>query len=93
MAGQSRFQMPQKIDTNSAAPLQEKLFQELEKDDAGLLLDFENTNYISSAGLRVILTVHKKMRAAGRDLELCNVKQQISEVFELTGFSSILVIN
>jgi anti-sigma B factor antagonist len=93
MAGQNRFQMPQKIDAGSAAQLQEKIFQEIGKGDAGLLLDFENTNYISSAGLRVILTVHKKMRAEGRDLELCNVKQQILEVFELTGFSCMLVIN
>jgi anti-sigma B factor antagonist len=92
MANKNRIQMPAKIDANSAEPLKEQILREMERD-AEILLDFGETGYVSSAGLRVILTVQKKMKAKGLELELCNVKQQILEVFELTGFAGIVVIS
>jgi anti-sigma B factor antagonist len=92
VAIKNRILMPVRIDANSAEPLKERILREME-DDAEVLLDFGETGYISSAGLRVILTVQKKMKAKGLELELCNVKQQILEVFELTGFAGIVVIS
>ncbi|MDR1059756.1 MAG: STAS domain-containing protein [Clostridiales bacterium] len=59
---------------------------------ADILLDFANTAYISSAGLRVLLMTEKKTRALGGSLEICNVKQQIQEIFELTGLAGVVKI-
>lgn len=56
-----------------------------------LTLDFAGLDYISSAGLRVLLSAQKKMNAAGK-MTVRNVNETISEIFEVTGFSDILTI-
>ena len=56
-----------------------------------LVLDFSNVNYISSAGLRVLLSAHKAM--SGKDgMKVTNVNEIVQEVFEVTGFADILTI-
>ena len=54
-----------------------------------LTINCENLVYVSSAGLRVLLTAHKKMKGS---MKLTNVQELVMEVFEMTGFSDILVI-
>ena len=54
-----------------------------------LTLDFKEVNYVSSAGLRVLLTLQKKMSAQG-EMKLINVSEAVSDVFEVTGFDEIL---
>ena len=54
-----------------------------------LTFDLEKLAYISSAGLRVLLTAHKRMRGA---MKLTNVSELVMEVLEMTGFADILVI-
>ena len=56
-----------------------------------LTLDFSKLDYISSAGLRVLLTAHKTM-AAKNGLKITNVNEVVQEVFEVTGFADILTI-
>ena len=56
-----------------------------------LVLDFEKVNYISSAGLRVLLTAQKKMNVQG-SMELINVSEDVMDILEMTGFADILVI-
>lgn len=56
-----------------------------------LILDFENLEYISSAGLRVLLMAQKTMNSQG-SMKILNVNETISEIFEVTGFSDILTI-
>ena len=58
-------------------------------DIKALAIDCKKLEYISSAGLRVLLTAHKRMNG---DLKLTNVCELVMEVFELTGFADILVI-
>ena len=54
-----------------------------------LIIDCEKLEYVSSAGLRVLLAVHKKMKGA---LKLKSVQEAVMEVFEITGFADILSI-
>ena len=71
-----------------------ELEAELNKDLGGadsLTLDFGKLDYISSAGLRVLLTAHKAMAAKG-GMKICNVNEVVQEVFEVTGFADILTI-
>ena len=55
------------------------------------MLDFEKVEYISSAGLRVLLTAHKSMSKKG-GMKLINVSEDIMEILEVTGFNDILTI-
>ncbi len=54
-------------------------------------LDFAKLDYISSAGLRVLLSAHKVMSAKG-GLKIRNINEVVAEVFDVTGFSDILTI-
>ena len=56
-----------------------------------LVLDFSNVNYISSAGLRVLLTLQKKMMKQG-EMRLVNVNETVLVVFQVTGFDELLTI-
>ena len=54
-----------------------------------LTIDFKEVNYVSSAGLRVLLSLQKKMMAQG-EMKLVNVSEAVNDVFEVTGFDEIL---
>ena len=79
-----------RLDT-STAPQLEKVVDEEVKDIQQLVMDFANLEYVSSAGLRVILRAQKKMNMLG-SMKICNVNETIMEVFEITGFADILNI-
>lgn len=79
-----------RLDTTTAPALEAELKSAL-PGITELELDFENLKYISSAGLRVLLSAQKTMNAQGK-MVLRNVCQDIMEVFEITGFADILTI-
>ena len=58
-----------------------------------VVLDFTNLDYISSAGLRVLLGAAKQLRASGGKLGMFGLNQSVREVFEISGFSSILAVH
>jgi anti-sigma B factor antagonist len=80
-----------RLDTNTAPELEEELKKDL-PNVTDLVLDFEDLKYISSAGLRVVLSTQKIMNKQGT-MAIENVNDLIMEIFEATGFSSILTIN
>lgn len=80
-----------RLDTTTAPQLEEKI-QESLAGTQKLILDFEKLEYLSSAGLRVLLTGHKAMVKSGGQLEICHVNEVIHEVFEVTGFLDVLNI-
>lgn len=57
-----------------------------------LVLDFKGVNYVSSAGLRVLLSLQKVMMNQG-EMRLINVSEVVTDVFEVTGFDEILTYN
>ena len=57
-----------------------------------VVLDFSGLDYISSAGLRVLLGAAKKLRASGGTLRMFGLNQSVREVFEISGFSTILSV-
>jgi anti-sigma B factor antagonist len=79
-----------RLDTVTAPELEASLREDLEKAD-NLVLDFGKLEYISSAGLRVLLSAHKSMAGKG-GMKVTNVNEIVNEVFEVTGFSDILTI-
>ena len=79
-----------RLDTTTA-PALEKTITENACDIEKLVLDFKGLEYISSAGLRVVLNAQKKMQQIG-GMKVINVGEEVMEVFEMTGFVDILVI-
>ena len=77
-----------RIDTVTAPDVDEDINNSLEGVKM-LILDFKDVNYVSSAGLRVLLSLQKKMMVKG-EMKLINVNEAVSDVFEVTGFDEIL---
>ncbi len=61
-------------------------------EKVNLVFDFSELDYISSAGLRVLLTAQKKVNTWGTTMKIMRVKPEIKEVFEMTGFADIMTI-
>lgn len=79
-----------RLDTSTSPKLEEMIKTELD-GITDLILDFSDLDYISSAGLRVVLTAQKLMTKRGK-LEIRHVSDLVMEVFEVTGFADILTI-
>ena len=79
-----------RLDTQTAPELEKELDSVL-ADVKELTFDFANLEYVSSAGLRVILKAQKAMNAQG-SMKLTGVNDSIMEVFDITGFLDILTI-
>ena len=77
-----------RLDTTTSPMLETELKNSLE-EVTELVLDFEKLEYISSAGLRVLLSAQKTMNNQG-SMKVINVNENIMEIFEVTGFSDIL---
>lgn len=81
-----------RLDTNTAPELEPKVENFFEQDIETLTFDFSNLEYISSAGLRVILGTSKRANSGGINFKIRNVNDEVMEVFEITGFLDILNI-
>ncbi|MBE5861542.1 MAG: STAS domain-containing protein [Lachnospiraceae bacterium] len=68
----------------------EKYFEEASDRFDHLILNMAELSYLSSAGLRILKKTHIKMNRKGGVLSLCNVNDNIMEVFEITGFAGLL---
>ena len=88
--GKTKVALEGRLDTVTAPELEAAL-KEVLPTATELTMDFEKLEYISSAGLRVLLSAQKKMNAQG-DMKVVHVGETIMEIFEVTGFSDILTI-
>ena len=79
-----------RLDTTTAPDLEKEIFDSIE-GVSELVMDMEGLEYISSAGLRVILKAQKQMNNQG-SMKLVNVNDSVLEVFDITGFIDILTI-
>ena len=79
-----------RLDTITATVLEQTINDNM-ANMQNLVFDFKGLEYISSAGLRVLLSAQKKMQKIGT-MKLVNVCEDVMEIFEMTGFADILVI-
>ena len=79
-----------RLDTITAPALDKAINEDI-GEAKNLVLDVKGMEYISSAGLRVLLATQKKMQKIG-SMKVINVCEEVMEVFEMTGFADILVI-
>ena len=79
-----------RLDTITAPALEKTIYENF-GEIKNLILDFKQLEYISSAGLRVLLSAQKKLQQNGT-MKLKNVREEVMDVFEMTGFADILTI-
>ena len=80
-----------RLDTNTAPDFQNEV-EPMLSGITGLTLDLEKLDYISSAGLRVLLVFEQELEAQNKTMQLCHVNEIIHDVFDVTGFLEILTI-
>lgn len=81
-----------RMDATSAADCQQQLMDLLNKGEAVILLDLENLEYMSSAGLRCCIAVAKKAKSAGGGLSCCNLQSIVRTVFDISGFTRLIPV-
>jgi anti-anti-sigma factor len=78
-----------RLDSGTGSAFEKDLLARIDGGARKLLLEFSQLQFISSAGLRVVLIAVKRMKASGGRMALCSLNRQIGEVFEISGFSSV----
>ncbi len=86
------FRLKGRLDSKTSPEFEQKVFDAIEKGSKNMIVDFENLDYISSAGLRVILKATKDLKRSEGKFVLCSMKDYVKEVFEISGFDSFLPI-
>jgi anti-sigma B factor antagonist len=79
-----------KLDTNSTPDVESEINSLLDSGANKLLINFEQLSYISSTGLRLLLATAKRLQSSEGDLRVCSLNEMATEVFELSGFTSII---
>ena len=80
-----------RLDTTTSVQL-DKQFKDINITESLVILDFKDLEYISSAGLRVLLTIKKKLDSVEKSLEIHNINPVVKEVFSVTGFKNVLTV-
>ena len=84
---------PERFDTLNAADVEARFLQTIATEKPlEVSIDFSQTTYISSAGLRAVLVVSKKLRQQGAKLSLCGMNDAVYDIFKMAGFDTILDI-
>jgi anti-anti-sigma factor len=82
-----------RLDTQTSPDAQQQLTQLIEAGSTKILVNLEKLDYISSAGLRVLLVVAKKLKANAGELRICSLNAVVKEVFDISGFDMILPVS
>ena len=81
------------LDTQTSPTAEMQLTQMIEQGETKIVVNLEKLNYISSAGLRVLLAAAKKLRTTGGELRICSLSELVAEVLDISGFDMILPIS
>jgi anti-anti-sigma factor len=81
-----------RLDNFSVPPFEQVLNEHLDSGRAQLVVDLAEVTYVSSSGLRALLSARRRARSAGGDVVLCNMAPRVREIFEMVGFVSLFNI-
>ncbi|MBT8369977.1 MAG: STAS domain-containing protein [Deltaproteobacteria bacterium] len=88
----SIFKLNGRLDSNTSQGFEKKIFDAISDGSKNMIVDFKDLDYISSAGLRVILKATKALNREEGKIMLCTMQDYVKEVFEIAGFDSFLPI-
>jgi anti-sigma B factor antagonist len=78
------------LDTNTSTAAQEYLNSAMDDGASNIVVSLEKVDFVSSAGLRILLATAKRLSGIGGVLRICGLNETVAEVFEISGFSTIL---
>jgi anti-sigma B factor antagonist/stage II sporulation protein AA (anti-sigma F factor antagonist) len=81
-----------RVDTTTTPSLEKELNHLLEAKHKKVILDFGKVDYLSSAGLRLLLSSTKKFQSHGGQLSLCDIGEEVMEIMKMAGFERVLLI-
>jgi anti-sigma B factor antagonist/stage II sporulation protein AA (anti-sigma F factor antagonist) len=81
-----------RVDANTTPTLEKKLSKILSESKQRVLIDFSRVDYLSSAGMRLLLSATKKISAQGGKLVFCGMSEDVMEIIRMAGFDKILAI-
>ena len=87
-----RLDLTGRIDSNNASEVEQALRAQIPESPAAVVLDAAGLEYISSAGLRVLMTAQKAMMACGGTMCVANPNAMVKDVFDMTGMTGIFTI-
>ncbi len=86
------FALSGRLDSNTSPDFETKIMDTISGGEKKMVVDFTGLDYISSAGMRVILKATKELKNQGGGIILCSMKDYVKEVFEIAGFDSFITI-
>jgi anti-anti-sigma factor len=78
------------LDTNNSLAAESEVNRLIEAGSEQIIFNFEELNFIASSGLRILLATAKKLKTSGGKMVVCNLNETVQEVFDISGFASIL---
>jgi anti-anti-sigma factor len=78
------------LDTNTSADAHDHINKLIDDGASKLLVDFDKVDFVSSAGLRILLATAKRLNGSGGSLRISGLNEVVDEIFEISGFSTIL---
>jgi len=84
--------LPVRLDTSNYQELEKSLIGVIDQGEKDIVVNCSGLNYISSSGLRVFLIALKKLSSSGGRFHLCCLQDNIQEIFEIAGFTTIFTI-
>ncbi len=82
-----------RVDGSTAALFQDGIKSSITPDDDKVILDLEQLDYISSAGLRIILLIAKDLKQQNSQFAICSLSDSVMEIFTMSGFNQIIKIH
>lgn len=79
-----------RLDSGTSRDFEQALFKRIDDGEQLLVLDFSEVAFISSAGLRVLLSAAKRVKAQGGRMAICSASKQVKEIFDITGCTTLL---
>jgi anti-sigma B factor antagonist len=81
------------LDTQTSPNAEARLSRLIDQGASKVVVNFERLSYISSAGLRILLATAKRLQSGGGELRVCGLSELVQEVFDISGFDSILPVS
>ncbi len=80
------------LDMNTAKGAQESAEKVIDGGAVKIIINIDKVNFVSSAGLRVLLYTAKRMKQAGGEMRVCGLNDSVQEIFKITGFDKIFTV-
>ena len=90
--GVTIFTIKGRLDSNTSNTFETAIYESMDNGLTQMIINLEGLEYISSAGLGVLLSTHKRLMSARQGLELVNVNPHINDIFRYSGFDKLFVI-